>query len=217
MNRSSVRMSNRAQSNPHASLPEAVAARLTGRGATDRWNHVRSVANTVEEIGTEGDWPEAVIEATLRAAWYHDALKADSVDDWLHWIAAVDQEPDSWVATEAPKLLHAHAAAAWAVLEWSEQDEEVLTAVRHHPTGHPGWGTVGWLLYVADFCEPLRNHSAKIDTASLIVLAGQGPTGLEQAAAKVLSHRVQWMVERGRAVHPLSLAALATRPKAEPC
>jgi HD superfamily phosphohydrolase YqeK len=210
-------MSNRAQSNPYASLPEAVAARLTGRGATDRWNHVRSVANTVEEIGTEGDWPEAVVKATLRAAWYHDALKADSVDDWLRWIAAVDQEPDSWAATEAPKLLHAHAAAAWAVLEWSEQDEEVLTAVRHHPTGHPDWGTVGWLLYVADFCEPLRNHSAKIDTASLIVLAGQGPTGLEHAAARVLSHRVHWMVERGRAVHPLSLAALAARSEGEPC
>jgi HD superfamily phosphohydrolase YqeK len=207
-------MSNRAQSNPHASLPEAVAVRLADRGATDRWQHVRSVADTVEEIGANGHWPETVVEGAVRAAWYHDALKADSVDDWLRWIAAVDEEPDRWAAAEAPKLLHAHAAAAWAVIEWSEQDEEVLTAVRHHPTGHPDWGTVGWLLYVADFCEPLRDHTKKIDTASLIVLAGQGPSGLKRAAARVLNHRVRWMVRRGRAIHPLSLAALAARTEA---
>lgn len=205
-------MSNKARSNRHASLPEAVATRLAERGATDRWRHVRSVADTVGEIGTQGDWPQTVVKATVRAAWYHDALKADSVEDWLRWIAAVDQEPDSWAAVEAPNLLHAHAAAAWAAVEWSEQDEEVLTAVRHHPTGHPNWGTIGWLLYVADFCEPLRDHSEKIDTASLIVLAGQGPAGLEHAAARVLNHRVRWMVDRGRAVHPLSLAALAACP-----
>lgn len=211
MNRSSVRMSSRAQSNRHASLPEVVAARLADRGATDRWQHVRSVADTVEEIGVEGGWPKTVVEATVRAAWYHDALKADSVDDWLRWIAAADQEPDSWAVTQAPQLLHAHAAAAWAVVEWAEEDEEVLSAVRHHPTGHPDWGTVGWLLYVADFCEPLRDHSERIDTASLIVLAGQGRAGLNRAAACVLNHRVQFMVERGRAIHPLSLAALATR------
>ncbi len=211
MNRSSVRMSSRAQSNPHASLPEVVAARLADRGATDRWQHVRSVADTVEEIGAEGDWPKTVVEATVRAAWYHDALKADSVDDWLRWIAAADQEPDSWAVTQAPKLLHAHAAAAWAATEWAEQDEEVLSAVRHHPTGHPDWGTVGWLLYVADFCEPLRDHSEMIDTASLIVLAGQGSAGLNRAAARVLNHRVQFTVQRGGAVHPLSLAALAAR------
>lgn len=202
-------MSSRAQSNPDASLPEAVAARLADRGATDRWQHVRSVADTVEEIGAEGDWPKTVVEATVRAAWYHDALKADSVDDWLRWIAAVDQEPDNWALAQAPQLLHAHAAAAWAAIEWSEQDEEVLSAVRYHPTGHPDWGTVGRLLYVADFCEPLRAHSEQIDTASLIVLAGQGRAGLARSAARVLNHRVQFMVQRGRAIHPLSLAALA--------
>ncbi len=214
MNRSSVHMSNRAQSNPQTLLPEAVAARLADRGATDRWQHVRSVVHTVERMGADGGWPQAVVEATVRAAWYHDALKADSVDDWLRWIAAVDQEPDGWAATKAPKLLHAHAAAAWAVVEWSERDEDVLAAVQHHPTGHPDWGTVGWLLYVADFCEPLRDHSEKIDTASLVILAGQGPAGLERAVVRVLDHRVQWMIERDRPIHPLSLAALAARSEA---
>jgi HD superfamily phosphohydrolase YqeK len=153
-------------------------------------------------MGADGGWPQAVVEATVRAAWYHDALKADSVDDWLRWIAAVDQEPDGWAATKAPKLLHAHAAAAWAVVE------------QHHPTGHPDWGTVGWLLYVADFCEPLRDHSEKIDTASLVILAGQGPAGLERAVVRVLDHRVQWMIERDRPIHPLSLAALAAHSEA---
>ena len=203
-------MSNKAQSNYRESLPEAVAARLAERGATGRWEHVRSVASTVERMGVEGGWPQAVVEATTRAAWYHDALKADSVEDWLRWIAAVDQEPDSWAVAKAPKLLHAQAAAAWAIVEWAEQDAEVLAAVQHHPTGHPDWGTVGWLLYVADFCEPLRDHALEIDTTSLIILAGQGSAGLERAAAQVLDHRVQWLVERGRPVHPLSLAALTT-------
>jgi HD superfamily phosphohydrolase YqeK len=189
-------------------LPEAVAARLAGHGATDRLDHVRSVVVTVERIAVGGGWPRAVVEASARAAWYHDAMKADSIDEWLRFIAAVDQEPDGWAASKAPKLLHAQAAAAWAVVEWAEQDTEVLAAVRHHPTGHPDWGTVGWLLYVADFCEPLRDHALEMQTASLIVLAGQGPAGLQRAAARVLNHRVHWLVERERPVHPLSWAAL---------
>ena len=201
-------MSGKAQSNYRESLPEAVAARLAGRGTKDRLDHVRSVAATVERIAVGGGWPQAVVEAAARAAWYHDALKADSIDEWLRFITAVDQEPDGWAVSQAPKLLHAQAAAAWAVVEWAEQDTEVLAAVRHHPTGHPDWGTVGWLLYVADFCEPLRDHALEIQTASLIVLAGQGPAGLRRAAAQVLDHRVHWLVERERPIHPLSWAAL---------
>jgi len=190
------------------SLPHAVAVRLAERGATGRLEHVRSVASTVERIGAEGGWSQAIVDGTTRAAWYHDALKADSIDEWLRLIAAVDEEPDGWAAAESPKLLHAQAAAAWAVVKWGEQDTEVLSAVRYHPTGYPDWGTVGWLLYVADFCEPLRDHALEMQTASLIVLAGQGPAGLRRAAARVLDHRVHWLVERDRPVHPLSWAAL---------
>ncbi|HUP01601.1 MAG TPA: hypothetical protein VM737_08795 [Gemmatimonadota bacterium] len=199
-----------------AALRAEVAGRLSGGGddrqresARSRLRHIEAVAATVHDIGRAGNWPDATVEAAVRAAWIHDALKLEGEAAWRARIEAAGEEPDPWATAQQPELLHAQAATVWAA-ERGEVDRFVLAAVRHHPTAHPGWETVGRLLYVADFAEPTRNHAERADAATLRALAGQGGEGLSLAARRVLAIRLRHFLGLGRAIHPDSWRAWKT-------
>lgn len=189
-------------------LPSAVRRRLRDRRADDRLAHVESVVAVVEETVAAWGWASNDAVRATRAAWYHDALKADRQETWLDLIAEAGDDPDAWVVRYAPGLLHAHAGAAWAITRWQETDAEVLAAVRHHPTAHPEWGALGWLLFVADFCEPGRVFAGRVQTAEMLETARSDQNALPGVAMRVLGRRLQWMVQKGRRVHPLSERAL---------
>lgn len=188
-------------------LRDEVRARLTAeRPGGGRLRHVESVVETAEAIAAAGGWDAAVRAAVERAAWLHDALKLDGPDAWREAIRAAGERPDPWAEANAPGLLHAQAAAAWGAAR-GESDGEVLAAVRHHPTGHAGWGPVGRILYVSDFAEPTRSYAAELGTASLVRLAGSGPGGLATAARRVLSFRLRHQLAGDRPIHPDSWSA----------
>ena len=181
-------------------------AEVARRLGEKRRAHVEAVAETAGEIAAGGSWPPDVVEAVLRAAWIHDLWKEEPVEAWVRVITAGGWDPDPWARAHAPHLLHAAAAAAWAVGQ-GEQDPRIVEAVRHHPTGHPEWDAVGRILFVSDFCEPTRGFAAALDTASIRARAGEGASGLEEAARRVLAIRLGWLIERSRPVHPRSWQA----------
>lgn len=186
-------------------LAREVARRLTAREGKGgpRLAHVRGVVETVRQIAAASDDPHLAITAE-RAAWIHDAFRLDDPLSLRRWIDAAGEEPDPWALAHAPALLHAQAAAVWAAAR-GETDPDVLMAIRHHPTGHPEWGPVGFLLYVADFCEPGRPHAGPLETAALRRRAGEGGDGLVDAARRVLSLRLAYDLKKDRAIHPMSL------------
>jgi HD superfamily phosphohydrolase YqeK len=130
-------------------------------------------------------------------------VKEESLDTWIRNIETAGWEPDAWALTHGPHLLHAEAAAAWALTR-GDEDPAVVAAVRHHPTGDPAWESVGRLLFVADFCEPTRRYADEIDTAALRSRAGEGEEGLAEAARRVLALRLQWLIGSVRPIHPRS-------------
>jgi len=168
-----------------------------------RLSHVASVAETARRIAEKGGWSAEVRDAVLRAAWIHDAWKEADLAAWKRVIGSAGWEPDSWALAHAPHLLHADAAAAWARVE-GEPDEAVVEAVRYHPTAHPEWGPLGRILFVADFCEPMRDYADALGTGAILSRAAEGREGLEDAALRVLETRLAWMEEHGRPVHPRS-------------
>jgi len=180
-------------------LRAEAARRLTG----SRLAHVEAVAETVAALAAAGGWPSAVATLALRAAWIHDAWKDEPRDAWIGIIEGAGWKPDPWAVAHGPHLLHAQAAAAWAAVN-GESDADLLAAVRHHPTGHPAWGPVGKLLYVADFCEPTRPFAREQDTAALRSRAGAGEEGLAEAARRVLALRLEWLIRAVRPIHPHS-------------
>ncbi|HUP19804.1 MAG TPA: hypothetical protein VM778_07595 [Gemmatimonadota bacterium] len=185
-----------------AEVAAAVRARLTG----DRRAHAESVVETARRIAEAGGWPADVRAAAERAAWWHDALKPDGLAAWRDAIESAGETPDPWAAAHGPGLLHAQAAAVWAAAR-GETDPEVLSAVRHHPTGWPDWGPVGRILYVSDFAEPGRAHAARVGADGLLARAGAGAAGLAAAARDILALRIAYLLERRSPVHPDSLEA----------
>lgn len=183
-------------------LRDEVAGRLSG----SRLAHVEAVAETAAGIAAAGRWCGAVAEGVLRAAWIHDALKEESLEAWIRTIETAGWEPDPWALAHRPHLLHAEAAAAWALTR-GDEDPAVVDAVRHHPTGDPAWESVGRILFVADFCEPTRRYADELDTAALRSYAGEGEEGLAEAARHVLALRLQWLIRSARPIHPRSWSA----------
>jgi HD superfamily phosphohydrolase YqeK len=171
-----------------------------------RLAHVRGVVETVRTAARVGGWPAAIVDGAIRAAWAHDVLRLEDPDRLRRWITEAGEVPDPWALAHAPRLLHAQAAAVWAVVQ-GETDPGVLTAVRHHPTAHPDWGPVGLLLYVADFCEPGRPYADRLDIGRIRTLAEEGEEGLAEAARRVLGLRLAHQLAKGHEVHPLTLGA----------
>lgn len=183
-------------------LRTLVSERLSG----DRLAHVISVVDTIEEICGAGRWTEDVVQAATRAGWFHDILWNEDKEAWEREIHEGGESPDPWARRYAPILLHAQAAALWAQNQ-GEIDPRVLDAVRFHPTAHASWGPVGQLLYVADFSEPCRPFAEEKSTADIRAIAAEGEAGLREAALRVLRNRVIYHLDRGMAIHPLTLDA----------
>jgi HD superfamily phosphohydrolase YqeK len=170
-----------------------------------RLAHVRGVVETVRSVAGAG-WPATILDGAVRAAWLHDVVRLEDPDRLRRRITDAGEDPDPWALAHSPRLLHAQAAAVWAVGH-GETDPDVLTAVRHHPTAHPDWGPVGLLLYVADFCEPGRPYAGRLDTARIRTLAKGGQEGLAEAARRVLELRLAQQLAKGHEVHPLTRGA----------
>lgn len=62
-----------------------------------------------------------------------------------------------------PVLLHGPVASARLRRQFGVDDASILAAVRDHTLGGPDLDAIGWMLYVADYCEPGRsgNDSAE--------------------------------------------------------
>jgi HD superfamily phosphohydrolase YqeK len=189
----------------HGLTVEALRALVEPRLDGARRVHVAAVAETIERVAQA--WSAQDREATLRAAWPHDAWRTESPEAATAVIRAAGEEPDPWAVRHAPVLLHAQAAAAWGRADAGERDPRVLLAVRHHPTGHADWGELGRALYVADFCEPGRSFAASVGAERLVERAAEGLPGLTAVAAEVLALRLARSIRRAQPIHPDSWRA----------
>ena len=71
-----------------------------------------------------------------------------------------------------PQLWHAIAGSAWCRAELDIDDEEILSAIRWHTTGHAGMTPLEEILYLADLTSEDRTFP---DVEKLCVLADESP------------------------------------------
>jgi HD superfamily phosphohydrolase YqeK len=81
-------------------------------------------------------------------------------------------------------------------------DEDFLLALSHHSLGHPGFGPLGRFLYMADFLEPGRPQ----DTDWRRDLRARLPGEADAVLPEVVRARLSERLERGRPLHPLTVA-----------
>jgi len=94
-----------------------------------------------------------------------------------------------------PRLHHAYLSACWIETRLDIHDAAVLDAVRFHPTGSPGLGPVGRIVFVADYAEEGRRHRTAPDIRAL------AESDLEAAVREVLKGKLLYLVRRGRRIH----------------
>ncbi len=160
--------------------------------------------------GLLGEWVRERGEADLTrirwlaAAFLHDALR--------------DEEPEKLLGRVDPnfrglsgKVLHGP-GAAFLLHRDGVQDRELLHAVAFHTLGSAEFQDLGFALFAADFLEPGR----KIREDWRAELRERAPRELEAVVREVLSARIGYLLERGRPLHPETLAMWSRLSEGQP-
>jgi len=99
------------------------------------------------------------------------------------------------------KILHGP-AAAWRLKNEGVEDQDFLQAITYHTLGSPEFGTLGFALFAADFLEPGR----EIREDWRAGLREGAPANLEEVVREILAARIGYLLEKGRPLHPQTLA-----------
>jgi len=167
-------------------LPDWAHARPSRR------EHMRRVADLLQEWATELGLPEAERRRWAAVAWLHDALR----DANPHDLRGVVRPPERDLP---PQVLHGPAAAAFLQ---GQAGERTLAAIRYHTIGHPSLDRMGRALYLADFLEPGREFCIEWREE----LRGRMPWQLDRVLIEVLASRIRHLLERRKPIHPETAA-----------
>ncbi len=105
------------------------------------------------------------------------------------------------VERASPTLWHARAGEAFIRHILRLPEEDVLAAVRYHTTGRAGMSLLEKILFVADFTSADRTYD---DVDEMRRLAD---VSLEAAMEYGIAYTIHDLLNKGRAVHPDTLAA----------
>jgi predicted HD superfamily hydrolase involved in NAD metabolism len=154
-----------------------VQGELSRRVSDSRRRHVERVVAAADALAERFGVPP---EGVRLAAAAHDLDREISpgearrlVKEW-----GIDVPPGG---DDGPEFLHGPIAAERLRRQFGVTDREILHAVRHHTLGDPGFGRIGLILFVADFCEPGRRHLSDVDRSRIL-----GKDSLEAMAREVL-------------------------------
>jgi len=161
-----------------------------------RWKHTLGVVDTAVALAERygGDAKRAELAALL-----HDYAKAWAIDRMETIIREQGLPPE--LLEYDKELWHAH-VGAWAVqAEHGIADEEVLNAIRYHTSGRERMTKLDKIVCLADYIEPGR------DFPGVDRLRELANVGLEEALASAFGSTIAVLVERGKRIFPLTVAA----------
>lgn len=90
------------------------------------------------------------------ASWLHDITKKADYEKQLQYFSefGIILRKDEMIS---PKIFHAHSAAAVASRDFAEYvDDEIVSAIRWHTTGHDMMTVFEAIVYLADYIEETR-------------------------------------------------------------
>ena len=102
-----------------------------------------------------------------------------------------------------PALLHAKLGAYIAKTKYNINDEEILSAIRYHTTGHENMTLLEKIVYIADYIEPNRSFEAA--PYSLDEIRKEAYADIDRALLMILEDSVGHLKKSGKAVDELTL------------
>jgi predicted HD superfamily hydrolase involved in NAD metabolism len=155
----------------------AVLAELARRVSGGRRRHVERVMATADTLAERFGAPR---DRVRLAAAAHDLDRELSLAD-ARRLAREWGVDATRGGSDDPEFIHGPITAERLRREFGVNDTEVLHAIRYHTLGDPGFGQIGLILFVADFCEPGRRHLSEADRERIL---GEG--SLEEMVRDVL-------------------------------
>lgn len=174
-----------------------IADEVRRRLSPARFKHVEGVVQTAAELARR--WGVSEHNAIL-ASWLHDVAKELSQDALLK----LADEFDIIFGEEMvymPHLWHAPVGAEIARREFHVDDEDVLAAIRHHPTGRAGMSQLEAVVFLADLIEPGRSYPGVEELRRLSAV------DLSEALLAAYDGQIRYILDQGGLLHSDTTAA----------
>ena len=124
-----------------------------------RFIHSVGVAGTAAALAMK--YGADVYKAQI-AGILHDCAKCYDDDELVRLCKKRDIEVTSFEEGHG-FLLHAKYGAFMAKEKYEIEDEDILSAIRWHTTGHENMTLLEKIIYIADYIEPSRNKAQNLD------------------------------------------------------
>ena len=162
-----------------------------------RYEHTLGVEETARQMAKCFGVDE---EKAALAGLLHDCAKCLPLSQMVKAAKGVELDP---VMKESKALMHSVAGMCMARNVYGVEDEEVLSAIRWHTTGHAGMTALEKIIYLADMIEPCRKPYPGIETLRRLCWLD-----LDEAIHTALASSLAHVQEQGKTLHPDTLAAL---------
>lgn len=174
-----------------------IAAEVRRRLSPARFAHVEGVVQSAAELARRWGAPE---EKAVLAAWLHDVAKELPPENLLRLADEFGIRFDDEMQ-HMPHLWHAPVGAEQARREFGVSDEDVLDAIRFHPTGRPGMSRLEAVVFLADLIEPGRTFPGVDELRRL------SRHDLNAALVAAYDGLIRYVLERGGLLHSATTAA----------
>jgi nicotinate-nucleotide adenylyltransferase len=175
------------------------------RKRIDEKRFIHSV-NTANEAVSLAQAYGADMEKAYIAGLLHDVAKGFSAEAIRGIADDIGVEVDEYEKLN-PELMHGKVGAAIAKKELGIIDEDILSAIKWHTTGHKNMSLLEKIIYIADIIEPGRNFQ---ETELLRCLAYKS---IDLAMLTGLEHVMRFVQDRGFSLHPNSIEAYESLKK----
>jgi len=164
-----------------------------------RFEHTLGVEETAREMAK--CFGEDEDKAAL-AGLLHDCAKCMTL---TQMVKAAKGEAIDPLMKESKALMHSLAGMCVARDVYNVADEDVLSAIRWHTTGHADMSALEKIIYLADMIEPNRKPYPGLEALRRLCFED-----LDGAMLAALRGSLAHVQEQGKTLHPDTLAALAS-------
>lgn len=174
-----------------------IAEEVRRRLSPARFAHVQGVVDAAATLARRWSGSE---RAAVVAAWLHDVAKELSPPTLLKLANGFGILFDEEMA-QMPQLWHAPVGAELARRTFGISDDEILAAIRHHPTGRAGMSPLERIVFLADLIEPGRDFDGVDQLRRL------SQENLDSALLAAYDGLICYVLARGGLLHSDTTAA----------
>ena len=165
-----------------------------------RFIHSVGVAGTAASLAMK--YGADVFKAQV-AGILHDCAKCYDDDELVSLCKKNDIEVTSF-EEEHGFLLHAKYGAFMAKEKYEIEDEDILSAIRWHTTGHENMTLLEKIIYIADYIEPSRNKAHNLDHIRVLAF---NSSNIDEVLLPIMKGTIEYLRKDKSSLDTTTLAA----------